>query len=47
MNAVILAFFISSTSMITDGAVELTHESIFLFDLFTNSIMVLSESSDP
>lgn len=47
MAAAILAFLISSTSITTEGATELIQESIFFRALFTNSMIVLFESSDP
>ncbi|WP_458720400.1 hypothetical protein [Candidatus Nitrosocosmicus sp. R] len=47
MNAVILAFLMAFISINTEGAVELTQESIFSLVLLTNSIIALSASSDP
>jgi len=47
LNAAILAFLISFISINTEGAVELTQESIFSSVLLTNSIIALSASSEP
>jgi hypothetical protein len=47
LNAAILAFLIASTSINTEGALELTQESIFSLVLLTNSIIALSASSGP
>ncbi|WP_458719595.1 hypothetical protein [Candidatus Nitrosocosmicus sp. R] len=47
MNAAILAFLMAFISTNTEGAVELTQESIFSLALLTNSIIALSASSEP
>ena len=47
MNAAILAFLMAFISTNTEGAVELTHESIFSLVLLTNSIIALSAFSEP
>ncbi|HKX96576.1 MAG TPA: hypothetical protein VJL78_01935 [Candidatus Nitrosocosmicus sp.] len=47
MNAAILAFLISLISINTEGAAELTHESIFSLVLLTNAIIALSAFSEP
>jgi hypothetical protein len=47
LNAAILAFLIAFFSINTEGAVELTQESIFFLVLLTNSIIALSASSEP
>jgi hypothetical protein len=47
LNAAILAFLMAFISINTEGAVELTQESIFFLVLLTNSIIALSASSEP
>jgi len=47
LNAASLAFLIASIPINTEGAVELTQQSIFSLALLTNSIIVLSASSGP
>jgi hypothetical protein len=47
LNAAILAFLMALISTNTEGAVELTQESIFSLHLLTNSIIALSASSEP